>query len=97
MRGYGVALGFVAGATALNAILQRWLGYQSLALIYLLSVVVLAMFVGRGPTLAAATLTALLWNYCFVPPIFTLRITGVTDVMLFCTYFVVALAMGARN
>jgi two-component system sensor histidine kinase KdpD len=93
-RGYGVALGFVAGATALNAILRQWLGYQSLALVYLLSVVVLAMFVGRGPTLLAATLTALLWNFCFVPPVFTFRITGPTDLMLFCTYFVVALAMG---
>jgi two-component system sensor histidine kinase KdpD len=89
-----VALGFVAGATGLNAILRQWLGYQSLALIYLLSVVLLAMVVGRGPTLLAATLTALLWNFCFVPPIFTFRITGPTDLMLFCTYFVVALAMG---
>ena len=52
------------------------------------------MFVGRGPTLLAATLTALLWNFCFVPPLFTFRITGITDLMLFCTYFVVALAMG---
>ena len=93
-RSYGVALGYVAATTGVNAILQRWLGYQSLALIYLLSVVVLAMFVGRGPTLVAATLTALLWNFCFVPPVFTFRITGITDLMLFCTYFVVALAMG---
>jgi two-component system sensor histidine kinase KdpD len=52
------------------------------------------MFVGRGPTLVAATLTALLWNFFFVPPVFTFRITGITDLMLFCTYFVVALAMG---
>jgi two-component system sensor histidine kinase KdpD len=65
-----------------------------LALVYLLSVVVLAMFVGRGPTLAAATLTAFLWNFFFVPPLFTFRIGGATDFMLFCTYFVVALAMG---
>ncbi len=93
-RGYGIAVGFVAGTTALNAVLQHWLGYQSLAVIYLLSVVVLAMFVARGPTLLAATLTALLWNYCFVPPVFTFRISGPTDLMLFCTYFVVALAMG---
>ncbi len=93
-RSYGVALGYVAATTGVNAILQRWVGYQSLALIYLLSVVVLAMFVGRGPTLVAATLTALLWNFCFVPPVFTFRITGITDLMLFCTYFVVALAMG---
>ena len=67
-RGYGVALGVVAAVTGVNAVLQRWLGYQSLALVYLLSVVILAMFVGRGPTLVAATATALLWNFLFVPP-----------------------------
>jgi two-component system sensor histidine kinase KdpD len=93
-RGYGVALGVVAAVTGLNALLQHWLGYQSLALVYLLSVVILAMFVARGPTLVAATLTALLWNFLFVPPVFTFYISGATDVMLFFTYFVVALAMG---
>jgi two-component system, OmpR family, sensor histidine kinase KdpD len=93
-RAYGIALGVVAGVTGLNALLQPWLRYQSLALIYLLSVVILAMFVGRGPTLAAATATALLWNFLFVPPLFTFRIGGSTDLMLFCTYFIVALAMG---
>jgi two-component system sensor histidine kinase KdpD len=93
-RAYGIALSLVAGATGLNAVLQQWFGYQSLALIYLLSVVVLALFVGRGPTLLAATLTALLWDFFFVPPPLTFRINEVTDVMLFFTYFVVALAMG---
>jgi two-component system sensor histidine kinase KdpD len=94
LRSYLLAFGAVAGVTSLNALLQRELGYQSLALIYLLSVVVLAMFAGRGPTLAAATLTALLWNFFFVPPIYTFHISGATDTMLFFTYFVVALAMG---
>lgn len=93
-RGYVVALGVVAGVTGLNALLKNELGYQSLALVYLLSVVVLAMFVGRGPTLAAATLTALVWNLLFVPPLFTFLIGGATDTMLFFTYFIVALAMG---
>jgi two-component system, OmpR family, sensor histidine kinase KdpD len=92
--GYLVALGIVAGVTGLNALLQGQLGYQPLALIYLLSVVLLGMFTGRGPTLVAATLTALLWNFLFVPPRFTFRISGATDTMLFFTYFIVALAMG---
>lgn len=92
--GYLVALGVVAGVTGLNALLQQQLGYQSLALVYLLSVVLLGMFTGRGPTLGAATLTALLWNLLFVPPLYTFRISGATDLMLFFTYFVVALAMG---
>lgn len=96
-RGYGVALAVVAAVTGLNWLLRLELGeqsYQSLALVYLLSVVILAMFVGRGPTLAAATLTALLWDFLFVKPYYTFWISGVTDAMLFFTYFVVALAMG---
>ena len=93
-KGYGVAIGVVAVVTGLNALLQKSLGYQSLALVYLLSVVMLAMFVGRWPTLLAATLTALLWDFLFVPPVFTFRISDTTDLMLFLTYFVVALAMG---
>ena len=93
-RGYGIALGVVAGVTGLNAVLQFRLPYQSLALIYLLSVVILGIFVGRGPTLFVATLTALAWDFFFVPPHLTLRITNVTDVMFFSIYFVVALGMG---
>jgi len=96
-RGYGVALGVVAAVTGLNAIFQHWLGnesYQSLALVYLLSVVVLAMFVARGPTLVAAALTAFLWDFLFVPPLFTLTIEKPADWMMFCTMFVVGLAMG---
>ncbi|HVM48933.1 MAG TPA: sensor histidine kinase KdpD [Candidatus Acidoferrum sp.] len=93
-RAYGVATAVVAAVTGINAVLQHWIGYQALALIYLLSVVILAMFVGRGPTLLAATLTALSWNFFFAEPRLTFRISTVTDLMLFLTYFVVALAMG---
>lgn len=94
VRGYALTLGAVGAITGLNALLQKWLGYQSLALVYLLSVVVLAMFVSPGATLVGATITALLWNFLFVPPVATFRISGSTDVMLFFTYFAVALAMG---
>jgi two-component system, OmpR family, sensor histidine kinase KdpD len=93
-RSYSLALGVVAGVTGLNAILQRWLGNQPVALIYLLSVVVLAMFVGRGPTLAAATLTAFLWDFFFTEPRYSFRIVNAADAMMFATYFVIALAMG---
>jgi two-component system sensor histidine kinase KdpD len=93
-RGYGVALGVVAGVTGLNAFLQRWLGTEPVALVYLLSVVILAMFVGRGPTLVAATLTALLWDFFFTEPRYSLRIVNAADAMMFTTYFVVAIAMG---
>jgi two-component system sensor histidine kinase KdpD len=93
-RGCGLALGVVAGITGLNAVLQHWLGNQALALVYLLSVVVLAMFVGRAPTMFAATLTALTWDFFFTEPRYSLRIMNANDAIMFLTYFAVALAMG---
>jgi two-component system sensor histidine kinase KdpD len=91
---YLAALGVVAAVTLLGLGVQRWIGYQAVALIYLSAVVLLAMYVGRGPNLFAATLTALCWNFIFVPPVFTFRISGFHDTMMFAMYFLVALATG---
>lgn len=93
-RGYAVAAGVVAAVTVINLILQRWIGYLPVSLLYLVAVVGLGIFVGRGPTLAAATLTALLWDFFFTEPRYTLRISNGADTMMFLTYFLVALAMG---
>jgi two-component system sensor histidine kinase KdpD len=91
---YLAALGAVIAVTLLGLVVKGWIGYQAVALIYLSAVVLLAMLVGRGPILFAATLTALGWNFLFVPPHFTFRISGFHDAMLFGMYFLVALATG---
>lgn len=91
---YLVALSTSAAVTILGLVVQHWIGYQSVALIYLSAVIVLALFVGRGPILFAATLTALCWNFLFVPPTFTFRINGFHDTMMLMMYFLVALATG---
>jgi len=93
-RSYAVAASVVASVTGVNFILQKWIGYEPVSLIYLVSVVGLGLFVGRGPTLFAAALTALSWNFFFTEPRFTFRIASTADTMMFFTYFVVALAMG---
>ena len=91
---YGWVAGVVAGVTGLNAVLDQFVGFYALALTYLLAVVVLALFVGRGPVFFAATLSALLWNFFFLPPRFTFYITSFQDGMMFVMYFVVALVLG---
>lgn len=91
---YLIALATCASVTALALVIQGWIGYQTVALIYLSAVVLLAMVVGRGPIFFAATSTALCWNFLFVPPLFTFRINGVHDSILFGMYFLVALATG---
>lgn len=64
------------------------------ALIFLLAVVVAGTVWQRGPVLLMATLSALVWNFIFIPPRFTLHIGNPQDVVMFCLFFVVALAMG---
>lgn len=63
-------------------------------LIFLLVVVLLALFVGRGPVLFAGALSALTWNFFFLPPRFTFVIRSLDDGILFGTYFVVAIVLG---
>ena len=91
---YAAAIFVVAFASLLNFWLQRWIGYQTVALVYLLAVVILALFVGRGPILVAATLTGVSWIYLFVPPQYSFRIAGTYDKMMVATYFLVALTVG---
>jgi K+-sensing histidine kinase KdpD len=38
--------------------------------------------------------SALLWNYCFLPPRYTFHISSFQDAMMFGMFFAVALAMG---
>jgi two-component system sensor histidine kinase KdpD len=63
-------------------------------LVLLLVVVVVALFVGRGPVLAAGALSALIWNFFFLPPKHSLVIRRPHDALLFATYFLVALVLG---
>jgi two-component system sensor histidine kinase KdpD len=91
---YGIAVGAVVVVSAINVFLEPLAGIHSTALTFLLAVVVLALFVDRGPTLAAATLSALIWDYYFLPPVFAFRVQHFEDGMLLAMYFAVALVLG---
>lgn len=94
-RQYGMALAVVALCTVLNVYLDHLaMEPHALALVYLFGVVLLAFFVGRGPTFLTATASALLWDYFFLPPRGSFRLTHFSDVMMFAMYFVVAVVLG---
>ena len=90
-RQYATAVGAFAGTSLLNSWLHPGIGEHAAALVYLLSVVLLALMVGRGPILLGTALTALGWNFLFAPPAYSFHIAGFYDKMMFATYFLVAL------
>ncbi|HEY3662088.1 MAG TPA: DUF4118 domain-containing protein [Chthoniobacterales bacterium] len=88
----------IAGVGALTAIcwfLASLIGHEAIALVYLLGVLLAGMVLERWPVLIAAALSALSWNFLFIPPHFTFRIAKLEDGLMFATYFIVALAVGS--
>jgi two-component system sensor histidine kinase KdpD len=91
---YAVAASVIAGVGLANVVLDLFTGPRVPGLVFLLTVVVLALFIGRGPVFFAGAASALAWNYFFLPPRFTLVISNAEDAVLFGAYFVVALVLG---
>jgi len=70
-------------------------GYMFAALVFLLATVLAALRCSRGPVFLMAALSALCWNYFFIPPQFTFFINKVEDWIMFGMFFVVAFSMGS--
>ena len=67
------------------------IGYKVIAFILLVTVSFVAMFYRIVPTLLAAVLSALIWNFFFIKPYFTFHIGNTEDQFMFFMYFVIAL------
>jgi two-component system sensor histidine kinase KdpD len=74
--------------------LRDSVGHRVVAFVLLLSISVLALFLDIKPMILAAVLSALLWDYLFIPPLYTFNISTTEDRLLFTTYFIVALLHG---
>ena len=60
----------------------------------LVAVSILAMFLDITPVLLAALLSALSWDFFFIPPRFTLTVGTAEDRLLLLMYFIIALING---
>ncbi len=67
------------------------MGYRVVALILMVTVSISAMVFEIFPVLITAVVSALIWNYFFIPPKFTLTIGNAEDALMFSMYFIIAL------
>ena len=83
------------GITALLcAPLSNTESYHVVSFILLFVVSILATFLGIGPVLLSSTLSALVWNFFFIPPHLTFHIDKTDDTLIFVMFFVIALVNG---
>ena len=71
--------------------LSHFIGYRVVAFVLLVTVSLLAMFLDIFPVLLAALLSALIWDFFFIPPRFTFNVGSAEDALMLAMYFVIAL------
>ncbi|MCX6238480.1 MAG: sensor histidine kinase KdpD [Bacteroidia bacterium] len=85
---------FVILASVVCYLIKDYAGYQVVSFGLLILVSILALFYGTGPILLAAALSALIWDYFFIPPQFTLHIGKPEDMLMLIMFFIIALLNG---
>jgi two-component system sensor histidine kinase KdpD len=83
----------IGAVTGINLLAVPVIGYRSASILYLLALIGLALFTSRTAVLVAAALSAILWDFLFIPPRFTFSIGQLDDALMFALYFVTAAAL----
>jgi len=94
IRQYFIAAGLILGISLVLFYTKEITGYRVVAFVLLMAVSILAMLFEIFPVLLSAVLSALIWNFFFIPPLFTFHIDNAEDLLMFLLYFVVAMVNG---
>ena len=88
---YLICIFVILAVSAICYSLSQFIGYRIVALILLVSVSLLAMFFDIFPVMLASLLSALVWDFFFIPKKFTFYIDNAEDGLMLFMYFIIAL------
>jgi len=92
---YGRALLVMAGVTVVNFSIYPYFDLANLIMVSLLGVTGVAVWLGRGPAILAATACVAAFDFCFVPPRFAFAVSDVHYLVTFGVMFLVAVVMSS--
>ncbi|MBN1767965.1 MAG: DUF4118 domain-containing protein [Prolixibacteraceae bacterium] len=91
---YLLSVLIVGGTALVCSPLANTQSYHVVSYILLFVVSILSTFMGIYPILLASTLSALLWNFFFIPPHLTFHIEKTDDLLIFGLFFILAFVNG---
>lgn len=94
VRQYLIATIIVVLTSIICFSIKEFIGYQVVSFALLIVVSTLAFFFGTGPILLSATLSALIWDFFFLPPPYTLHVDKPEDMLMLIMFFIIALLSG---
>ena len=86
--------GLIVSVSGVCYLLSGSIGYQTTALLLLLTIAFLSLFVEIRSILFSALLSSLIWNFFFIPPRYTFSIGTRQDELMFVSYFIIAIITG---
>jgi two-component system sensor histidine kinase KdpD len=96
-RAYLYSFTMVAAVTAVGWLLRGNIELVNIALLYQLPATLSAFWWGRWPSYFTAVCSVLVFDFLFVPPIFTFTVEDVRFLWSFLTFLVVAFVIGGRT
>jgi K+-sensing histidine kinase KdpD len=96
-RPYVAACVLVAAAAAIGGLALQVLQVANLSILFVLAILIVSVYWGLRPGLFAALLSALVFDFCFVPPYYTFAFTDLPYVVTASGFLVVAIATGVLS
>lgn len=90
---YAAGILAVCIASLLVFLLRNTLNEVNLLFLLLLPVILSALYMGKGPSIVAALLSILIFDYLFVPPYFTFAVGDVQYFFSFIVYIIVVVVI----
>ncbi len=90
---YLLSLALVVAATLLGVSVQAIISPTNLHMIYLVAVVIAAVYLGRGPSVATAVLGVLTMDFFFVPPFLTFAVAKAEDIVTLAALLIVGIVI----
>lgn len=91
VREYLISVLSVIAVAGINFFASNLVGYRVSALFLLVTVSLLAMVYDIYPVLVAALLSALIWDFFFIPPRFHMTVSSGEDLLLLFMYLVIVM------
>ena len=90
---YAASAGLVAAALGIGELISRFIGFQSVSLVFLMAVLASAIGWGLWPSLFAGLLSVLTFNFFFIPPLYTFTIADPVNLVSLFFFALVALVV----
>lgn len=90
---YLISTGMVLAATGISYLIEPIVAPSNLSLVYLTAVLFSALRYGLWPSIGAATLGVMVWNYIFLPPKYSMAIDDPQDVLALLLFLIVSLVV----